>query len=204
MEARKSARRLLLVVSLASLSFGQEAPPSDLAAAAAPEKISLREVSSVEVPSLPAESLGAPLLCDRDGRILFRLATPEAGVEDPVSVSKDGKTVIRFSREKITDIPRPSLLSFFILGSDAYVLTRGSTPLGYETKLRTPTGEVVNQPASKPGAWVAHFEHDGNYAGAVRLDIPFKPLHLGVFENGDFLIAGAEPSTDEPRGHRRL
>ncbi len=80
-----------------------------------------------------------------------------------------------------------------------YALTKGSVPLGYDTKLRTPSGEVVSQPASKPGTWVARFEHDGNYPGAVRLDIPFKPLHLGVFQNGDFLIAGAEPSTDEPR-----
>ena len=200
MAACRTARHLLFVVSLATYSLSQDvAQHSSLAAVAAPEKISLSEVSAVEVPSLPAESIGAPLLCDRDGRIIFRLATPESGVEDPVSVSKDGKTVVRFAREKINDIPRPVLLSVFLLGSEVYILTRGSAPLGYETKLRTPTGEVVSQPASKPGTWVAHFERDGNYVGAVRLDIPFKPLQFGVFENGDFLVAGAEPSTDEPR-----
>jgi hypothetical protein len=188
------------VFSLAACCFSQDVPQQPiLAAVAAPERVSLSEVSTVEVPSLPAESIGAPLLCDRDGRILFRLATPEAGVEDPVSVSKDGKTVVRFSREKINDVPRPALLSVFLLGSEVYILTRGNIPLGYQTRLRNPTGEVVNQPASKAATFVVHFEPDGNYAGAVRLDVPFNPLHLGIFQNGDFLIAGAEPSTGEPR-----
>jgi hypothetical protein len=47
--------------------------------------------------------------------------------------------------------------------------------------------------------YIAHFDHDGNYMGAVHLDLPFQPLHLGVFDDGDFLIAGMEPSTGEPR-----
>jgi hypothetical protein len=50
---RKSARRLLLVVSLAALSFAQETPQH--AVEAAREKISLGEVSSVDVASLPGE-----------------------------------------------------------------------------------------------------------------------------------------------------
>ncbi len=148
---------------------------------------------------LPAESIGAPLLCDPGGRILFRLATPEASTEDPVSVSKDGKTVARFARDKINDIARPTISSMFLGGSDVYILASGSTPLGYETKLRTPKGEIVSQQAVKSNRFIAHFEPDGTYAGAVPLDLPFKPLHLGVFENGDFMIAGVEPATDEPR-----
>jgi len=139
------------------------------------------------------------LLCDPDGRILFRQATPGAGVEDPVSVSRDGKTVIRFDRGKVNDIPRPVFSSMFLSGSDVYILTRGSTPLGNETKWRTPGGEIVRQQAARNSEFVVHFERDGGYAGAVPLDLPFKPLHLGVFENGDFLIAGANASTDEPR-----
>lgn len=107
--------------------------------------------------------------------------------------------MIRFGREKINDIPRPVPLSVFLLGSDVYILTRGSIPLGYESKWRTSTGEVVSQPASKPGIFVAHFEGNGNYAGKVALEVNFNPQRLGVFENGDFLVSGAEPTTDEPR-----
>ena len=196
----RNSSRMLLFFSLVTSSVGQEVlQHSTKTAPLTPKEVSLNKASTVEIPSLPAESIGAPLLCAPDGSILFRLATPEAGVEDPVSVSKDGKTVVRFGREKINDIPRPLLLSVFLLGSNVYVLTRGSIPLGYEGKWRTPTGEVVSQPASKAGTFVAHFEENGNYAGAVPLDLSFKPQRLGVFENGDFLVSGADPSTDEPR-----
>lgn len=164
-----------------------------------PESVTLSQVSSAQVPSLPAESIGAPLLCDTRGKILFRLATPENGIEDPVSVSGDGKEVIHFATEKITDIPRPVMLSVFLAGSDVYILTKGSTPLGYQQKLRKPDGTVIEQEASKSETFVAHFQPDGNYAGAVRLDLSFRPTRMGVFENGDFLFSGADPATDEPR-----
>jgi hypothetical protein len=164
-----------------------------------PEPVSLSEVSSVEVPSLPAESIGAPLLCDPAGRVILRMATPESGVEDPVFVSKDGKNVVRFGREKISDVPSPVLISIFLNGSDVYILTRGTTPLGHQDKLLTRKGDIIVSEATKSSRYIAHFEQDGTYAGAVPLDLPFKPARLGVFENGDFLIAGGEPSTDEPR-----
>jgi len=199
MAGSSGVRRLLCVLCVMSCSFAQSAPKrSRQAGIAAPEEVPLGGMSTIQLPSLPAESIGPPLFCDSDGRILFRLATP-MGVEDPVLISRDGKTVIRFGREKVNDIPHPQFTSMFLSGSDVYILTWGSTPLGYETKWRTPTGEVVSQKAAKSSAFVAHFEADGRYAGAVPLDLPFKPLRLGVFDNGDFLIAGAEPSTDEPR-----
>jgi hypothetical protein len=163
------------------------------------QQVVLDEVSAVEVPSLPAESIGAPLLCDPAGRVILRMATPESGVEDPVSVSKDGRTVVRFGREKISDVPSPVLISIFVNGSDVYVLTGGTTPLGHQDKMVTRKGDVIVSEATRSSKYIAHFERDGTYAGAVPLDLPFKPARLGVFENGDFLIAGGEPSTDEPR-----
>jgi hypothetical protein len=87
--------RALLAVILAVHTFVQSRAQQGKEAAVTPESVPLGKVSSVGVPSVPAESIGAPLLCDSDGRIVFRLATPEAGVEDPVSVSSDGKAVIR-------------------------------------------------------------------------------------------------------------
>ena len=199
MAGSSGVRRLLCVLCVMSCSFAQSAPKrSRQAGIAAPEEVPLGGMSTIQLPSLPAESIGPPLFCDSDGRILFRLATP-MGVEDPVLISRDGKTVIRLGREKVSDIPRPHLSSMFLSGSDVYILTYGSTPLGYQQKLRTPTGEIVTQQAAKGGAFVAHFEPDGKYAGAVPLDLPFGTMQLGVFENGDFLIAGMEKATGEPR-----
>jgi len=192
--------KLLFIFSAATCSFAQAAPQAArLAQAAAPEKVQLSQVSSVEVASLPAESIGAPLLCDPDGRVLFRLARPDTGIEDPLSVSKDGRTVTRFGKEKINDIPNPVLVSTFLSGSDVYMLVHGHTPLGHEIKWRTPTGEIQTRQAAKGSFFVAHFGRDGMYAGSVPLDLPFQPLQIGVFPDGEFLIAGLNPVSSEPR-----
>jgi len=194
----KASRLLLLCV--AAYSFAQDHPKHvSRDGAVAPQQVSLNELSTVEVPSLPAESIGAPLLCDPADRVIFRMATPESGVEDPVSVSKDGKTIVRFGREKINDIPSPVLISMFLNGSDVYILTGGTTPLGHQDRVVARKGDTIVSEATRSSRYIAHFAPDGTYAGAVPLDLPFKPARLGVFENGDFLIAGAEPSTDEPR-----
>lgn len=166
---------------------------------AAPPSVILTQASAVEIPSLPAESVVAPLLCDRDGGVIFRLAMPDTGVEDPVAVSSDGKSVVRFGKEKINNISQPVLTRMFLSGNDLYVLVRGHEPLGYETTLRTPSGEVQSEPASKVSAFVARFKRDGDYVGAVLLDLPFTPQQIGVFEDGDFLIAGM----DKPQGVAR-
>jgi hypothetical protein len=192
----KGLRTLVFMISAASLCVAQEIPQHS---SQTPDRVPIGEVSAVQVPSLPAESIAGPVLCDADGRIVLRLATPDTGVKDPVSVSTDGKTVTRFGKDKMNDIPRPNPLSMFLGGSDVYILTLGSVPLGYTTDWRKPNGEVETEPASKSSAFVAHFERDGRYVGAIPLDVPFKPLHLGVFANGDFLISGADQWTAEPR-----
>jgi hypothetical protein len=187
MVVSRGVRHVLCLFSVATCSFAQRAqPPSAQPGIAAPEKVSLGEVSTVPVPSLPPESIGPPLLCDPDGRILFRLAMPDTGTEDPVSVSPDGKTVTRFNKEKVSDIPQPNLGSTFLSGADVYILAWGKMP--------SQTGRKW-----KIAPFVVRFESDGRYAGSVPLDLPFHPLQLGVFGDGDFLIAGAEESTCEPR-----
>jgi hypothetical protein len=138
------------------------------------------------------------VLCSPEGTIYVQFAAGD-GLADPVSVSSDGKTVIRVGREKINDVQQPIPFEVFLRDTEVYILTPGHIPLGYETKWRTPTGEVEHHQASTSHTFVAHFQRDGSYAGAVLLDVPFNPMHLGVFADGDFLIAGADKMTDEPR-----
>jgi hypothetical protein len=200
MVACSGARGWLLLSSFAICALAQTTPHApEQTAAGSPDKVLLTQVATFDVPTVPAESITEPIFCRPDGSILFRLAMPDTGIQDPISVSGDGKTVIRFAREKINDISRPEPMSMFVSGSDVYILTRGTVLVGGETKLRTPTGAVETHPAKRSDTFIARFEGGGAYVGAVRLDVPFRPFHLGVFENGDFLISGAEPSTGEPR-----
>jgi hypothetical protein len=166
--------------------------PAGPVAAEALEMFRLSEGATAQVPSLPAESIATPVLCSSDGTVFTRVASLEAGVEDPVSISSDGKTITRFGKEKINDNPEPVLLNSFITDSDVYIIAAGRTRLGYDAKLTSPTGNVQSVPASRTKYFVARFRRDGTYAGSVALDLPFKPSHLGVFANGDFLIEGAD------------
>jgi hypothetical protein len=192
--------RLPLIVCIAGACFGQ-APPAQPAQTPtrAPERVSLSEVAIFQVPSLPMESVVAPLVCDPDGGILFRLATPGTGLTDPVSVSSDGKNVIQFGRGKINDISEPVLHRTFLARSELYALVRGSMPLNRGLKLQTPGGKAITQQATESHMFIVRFERDGSYSGAVPLDLPFEPYQIGVFTNGDFLIAGAESGTYSPR-----
>jgi hypothetical protein len=187
MGVSRGVRHLLCILSVVVCSFAQNVQQaSQQPGTLAPEKVSLNEISNIPVPSLPPGSIAGPLRCDPDGRIIFRLAMPDTGIGDPVSVSPDGKTVIRFNKERVNDIPQPQFASMFLSGPDVYVLTWGKTPPQPGRK-------------SKLSPFVVHFGSDGRYGGSVPLDLPFHPLQLGVFANGDFLIAGAEESTREPR-----
>jgi len=189
------------VVAVAASFCPAQNLPSQLTGNAtnAVQKVSLATVSVVEIPSLPVESIATPVLCQSDGGVLLRLAMPGTGLEDPVSISEDGKTVVRFDRNKINDISRPTIRGLFPKGTDVYVLGMGSAPLGYEIRLRKPNGEVVSQPTSKTSSFVGRFRRDGSYTGSVPLELPFKALQFGVFDDGDFLVAGMDSSTSEPR-----
>jgi len=59
------------------------------------------------------------------------------------------------------------------------MLTRGSIPLGYQTNGAPDRRSSESSQRPKSATFVAHFEHDGNYAGAVRLDLPFQTWRAG-------------------------
>jgi hypothetical protein len=160
------------------------------------ERVQLTELSTVQISSLPVESMAMPIFCEQDGSILLRSVTPDAVVNDPVRVSNNGQSVIRFEKHKISDITRPVLLNVFPSGSNVYVLLSGSISPGQENRWRTPKNEIKTQQVN---LFIARFSTDGRYSGAVILDLPFNPLQLGVFQNGQFLVAGADPATGEPR-----
>jgi len=195
--------RLFLILFFAAWSSAQVTPQRSKEAARAPiPEQPLAIVSTTVVPSLTSESTALPVHWSDTGKIVVQLATvqmgPNGNVDDPVAISSDGKTVTRFGRDKINDIPQPVPLEPFLDGNDVYMLTIGHGAEGKEIDLRTPKGNVEHQRGSTRRWYVAHFQADGNYAAAVPLDLPFQPMKLGVFADGDFLIAGANRML-EPR-----
>ena len=155
--------------------------------------VSLEEMAIVDVPSLAAESYGLPILCSADGTLYLQVASMVGmnGMGDSISISSDGKRVVQFGRDKISDIPRASIGDMFLEGNDLYLLTLTTAPAGHTVEMRTHSGEVQRGESIRAEYFISRFRSDGSYLGSVRLDLPFQPLHLGVFGNGDFLIAGA-------------
>jgi hypothetical protein len=168
-------------------------------------KVSLELVSSTLVKSVPSQGLGLPIPCDPDDTILARFAAIpppggmlSGGMSDPMTIGSDGTIIGRFGREKINEIPRPVPQSVFLRNNDVYILTRGEVPLGYQINIKKPKGEVVQQPATHSQYFIARFTKNGTYDGVLALDTPFRPVQLGVFESGDFLLAGKD-ATGKPQ-----
>lgn len=188
---RHSFLATLILFTALSFSVAQElkAPAPDDSASVAPTT-ALEVASSVEVGSISEPFLSLPTLCSADHTIFVRVAGTE-GISGLVSISNDGKNVIRFQSNKINDISNPKTRTFFVTESDVYILTTGSIPQESTLKIIKPNGEIEQQRLSTIQQFVARFGRDGSYRGSVRLDLDFTPYQVGVFPGGDFLVAGA-------------
>jgi hypothetical protein len=160
--------------------------------------VGLERESTVDVPFIAQPFLTVPIVCGADGKIFVRAATT-GGVADLTGISSDGKSVTSFNAGKMDDIVNPSPTTFFIGDSDVYILVRGSKSDGSTLVLRRPDGSTERQQASSSQQFIAHFKDDGTYLGAVSLDLPFRPLQLGVFRDGDFLVTGITTDNQETR-----
>lgn len=158
----------------------------------------LEIVSSTEVAFIAEPNIALPLLCAGGNRIFMRMASFGA-LADLMSISSDGRNIIRFERARINDIPQSVPAAFFATDSDVYLLTKGLIPTGEGLKLRDPTGQVIEKPKTVSRNFIAHFKSDASYVGAIPLDVHFAPLQLGAFPDGSFLIAGVSLDRNESR-----
>lgn len=194
----------LLLSFLPLLAAAQNSPQPAQQPLSSVPLVQLEDAFTREVPFVTADALTIPILCAADGTSFVQLAridrqAASSGMGDIVAISKNGNEIVQFSYSKISDIRNPEPRNFATSDSGIYVLVRGSIP---ETKILTfkkPNGGAFQQQAASPVEYVARFKKDGSYLGAVQLDIPFEPIQIGVFPDGDFLIAGDDKSTFEPR-----
>ena len=156
-----------------------------------PPAVALEVKSTVDVPSMGDPALILPVVCAEDQSILFR--TNMLGtVSDVVAITPEGKQKAVYRISQVSDVTQPKALTFFPRGKFLYLLVRGYKGTGERRTLRRPDGSTESQVTYEtPTFYIAKFEENGAYRGAVELEVPFRPLQFGVFENGDFLVAGA-------------
>lgn len=157
----------------------------------------LEVTQTTEVRMVTSPGMLNPIVCSGDA-IYLRMAGP--GVQDLLSVSKDGNTIVRFTKDKVTDVSSPTLGTFFVSGTDVYVLETGySNPRPATVQIQTPEGTQKKETESFTARrYIAKFKSDGSFERSIPLDIPFRPLQIGAFENGTLLVAGVTDDT-EPR-----
>ena len=148
----------------------------------------LKVASEVEVRDVSETFLTLPVMC-ADKTTYVRLTDGE-NLSELTSITSDGKKVIRFSTDKITDVINPQIQTFFVSSTGVYLLILSSVPQDHVLTLGTPHEPQTQQRAVLTRQFVARFSPDGSYLGSVPIELPFHPHQFGVFPNGDFLFAG--------------
>lgn len=193
--------RKLVLLTLISTStrycFGQQPQDATTSVIGGTETRPAAEIPAIrleifsrnEVSEIPEPFIATPL-CGPDGNSVVVQVANGFGLGDLLNISGDGKKVVRFNRFKITDVSKPEYQSYFVADGGLYVLVKSTTQKNETVRYKTPSGEVVTQPASSVKYYIVRFQLDGTYLGAIALDIPFSPLQVGAFPGGQFLVAG--------------
>lgn len=100
-------------------------------------------------------------------------------------------------------MPNPRFGRFFSTDSDVYVLVKSDSnpqPRRYVVPQADGTTErKQTQVAGTRKYFIAHFKPDGSYVRSIEPEIPFLPRQIGVFPNGQFVVAGITADLQEPR-----
>ena len=185
---------LLISSWLFSSAQDKAVHPSSVQSYSQIRSIPLELTSSIEIKQVAEPYLSTPIACTPDGSAVVGVGN-DTGLGNILSISRDGKRVVRFGEEKITDIQAPVPAKFFAGDSDVYVLVAGRKPKNETLTFKRPDGQIERQQAVTIKDFIAHFRRDGTYVGAIALDLPFEPHQIGAFPNGDFLVAGAIDNT---------
>ncbi|HKW19600.1 MAG TPA: hypothetical protein VJO35_18975 [Terriglobales bacterium] len=196
----KAARGLLnvplaIVVSTSAHSQHQHSPGK-----LSPPPVPVFEVHLSADPNLsvtfPQDLPVIATQCDSDGAPYVKVA----GVDGWEILGFTSKGVITFATSQMTDIPQPRIENFYV-GSSVYVLVTGLDNARQEEVVDTDEeGKPVKFVRTKgdPIDYIARFDRDGSYRGALKLDSDFHPLQVAAFDSGTFVAAGLDGS-NKPR-----
>jgi hypothetical protein len=188
-------KRIAAVSLLCLPAFGQK---STVPGKPAPRPIPTYEVKFEPDPklSIAFDEAGYPAIfangCDADGNPYVQVdrIIPPRSVQI-LKFSPDG--IVTFETSKITDIVEPKWVSDFVSDSKLYMLVEGDTRTEQRTK-KTEDGQDATywETKGEPRYYLAQFDPDGSYKGALKLDLPFRPSKLSGFKSGSFLMAGLD------------
>ncbi len=190
-------RYIVLICLFGVSSIGQNNPPGKTKPSA------LRSMPTFEVTFEPDPKLsvrfeegGYPAIfsdgCDASGNPYVRVdRIMPPGSTEVLKFEQNG--IVTFETSKISDIVEPRWIADFASDSRLYILVDGDSRTEQHTK-KTEDGknEVYWDTKGEPRYYIAQFDPDGSYKGALKLDLPFRPTRLSGFTSGNFLTAGID------------
>jgi len=101
--------------------------------------------------------------------------------------------IVSFETSKISDIVEPKWIADFASDSEVYMLIEGDTRTKEHRQNIEGLGDEVSwETTGEPRYYIARFDADGSYKGALKLDLALRPVRLSGFPSGNFLVAGPD------------
>jgi hypothetical protein len=129
--------------------------------------------------------------CDGDGNLYVWRWPPGQGL-----AGFTAKGIVSFMSGQMTDIPTPyAVASSFISPSAIYIGVDGTENPKQETAtVEDENGQKLtfHRVTGEQHRYIARFNKDGTYKGAMMLHLPFYVSTFGVFDSGTFVAQGLD------------
>ena len=169
---------LVMLVLVPAATAQNQMPDSELAV------VRLQVVSSLTVDSTPGFSYAVPVQCGLGNSILagFADAPQNAAL---VAMSADGR-VVTFKPDPLGEAAQAVAISAFSSEGRVFVLYLSAEPAGTAKVLVPRDGRMREQTVAKERTrfYIGEFEQNGKMSDLLKLDLPFTPTRLGVFQSG--------------------
>lgn len=173
---------LLIMTTLAALGQQQIDVPKTA------EQLQVIKVEPGESISVPFRAgmpgVVTPIKCS-SGKVFVRVAGTDASLS-LIAISLKDKSVVEFNVPILPELSSMRLGTFFVSESDLYAIITG-------------TIETNHKPADAPSVepdenhyYLARFGFDGQLRKLLKLDLPFRPVQVGVFPSGTLVAAGID------------
>jgi hypothetical protein len=180
--------------------------PPHAADRAAPPQVVLETKATIHVANLYAAGLGTPAVCGPNGKLyanifLIRPNAPAGPTfsKTIVGIDRDGKSDLSIASDQITDVKDANVINFFAAEDALYLLVRAPKDNSLEPAEPQKGGvETLFRKADSDREYIARFDRDGTYRGAIHIDVPISALQIAVFPSGQFVVAGID-SLNQPK-----
>lgn len=181
--------RAVPVVIIFSLLAASQQTESKSSGISEPRIVSIEAANSTSIPfraGMPG--VVTPIKCS-SGKIFLRVAATDSSLS-LISISPKDKSTIEFTLNPIPDISSLRFGSFFVNESDLYVMVTGVSDV--KSRKSVINEKIVSGEVGVSHYYVARYGFDGQIRQLLKLDLPFRPVQIGVFHSGAMILAGID------------